>query len=59
MAKGVPMAYVVTILCTLGIISVFSLSVIGKTISWRIAGAAYATVAVLGTAAGLLTHFLH
>src|SRR6266446_5265760 len=55
MTKGVPLPYVVTILCTLGIISVFSLSVVGKTISWKVAAAAYATVAVLGTIAGVLT----
>jgi uncharacterized membrane protein YraQ (UPF0718 family) len=54
MTKGVPLPYVVTILCTLGIISVFSLSVVGKTISWRVAAAAYATVATVGTVAGLL-----
>lgn len=58
MAKGVPLPYVVTILCTLGIISVFSLSVVGRTISWKVAGAAYATVAALGTVAGLLTRYL-
>jgi uncharacterized membrane protein YraQ (UPF0718 family) len=55
MTKGVPLPYVVTILCTLGITSVFSLSVVGKTISWKIAAAAYTTVAALGTIAGLLT----
>ena len=54
MTKGVPLPYVVTILCTLGIISVFSLSVVGKTISWRVAAAAYATVAAVGTVAGLV-----
>jgi uncharacterized membrane protein YraQ (UPF0718 family) len=58
MTKGVPLPYVVTILCTLGIVSVFSLSVVGKTISWKVATAAYATVAVLGTLAGLLTRTL-
>jgi hypothetical protein len=58
MTKGVPLPYVVTILCTLGIVSVFSLSVIGKTISWRVAGAAYATVAILGTVVGVLTRML-
>jgi uncharacterized membrane protein YraQ (UPF0718 family) len=58
MTKGAPMPYVVTILCTLGIISVFSLSVVGKTISWRVAAAAYGTVVLLGTAAGILTKFL-
>jgi hypothetical protein len=55
MTKGVPLPYVVTILCTLGIISVYSLSVVGKSLSWRVAAAAYATVAVLGTIAGVLT----
>lgn len=58
MTKGVPLPYVVTILCTLGIISVFSLSVIGKTISWKVAAAAYATVAFLGTVAGALARTL-
>src|SRR6266446_2537704 len=58
MTKGVPLPYVVTILCTLGIISVFSLFVVGKTISWKVAAAAYATVAALGTLAGLLTRTL-
>jgi hypothetical protein len=58
MAKGVPLPYVVTILCTLGIVSVFSLSVIGKTISWKVAAAAYATVAILGTLAGVMTRML-
>ncbi len=55
MTKGVPLPYVVTILCTLGIISVYSLSVVGKSLSWRVAAAAYATVAALGTFAGLFT----
>jgi uncharacterized membrane protein YraQ (UPF0718 family) len=58
MTKGVPLPYVVTILCTLGIISVFSLSVVGKTISWKVAAAAYTTVAALGAFTGLLTHAL-
>ncbi len=54
MAHGTPLPYVATILCTLGIISVYSLSVIGKTISWKIAGATYATVAAIGIVAGLI-----
>jgi uncharacterized membrane protein YraQ (UPF0718 family) len=58
MAKGVPLPYVVTILCTLGIISVYSLSIVGKSISWRVAAAAYGTVAALGTVAGLITRTL-
>ena len=58
MTHGVPLPYVVTILCTLGIISVFSLSVVGKSLSWKIAAAAYATVAALGTVAGLIARSL-
>lgn len=55
MSKGVLLPYVVTILCALGIISVFSLSVVGKSISWTIALAVYSTVVLLGTLAGALT----
>jgi uncharacterized membrane protein YraQ (UPF0718 family) len=58
MTRGVPLAYVVTILCTLGIVSVYSLAIIGRTISWRIAAAAYATVAALGSLAGLISRLL-
>jgi uncharacterized membrane protein YraQ (UPF0718 family) len=58
MAKGVPLPYCVTILCTLGIISVFSLSIVCKSASWKIAGAAYVTTVALGTAAGVITRFL-
>jgi uncharacterized membrane protein YraQ (UPF0718 family) len=58
MTRGVPLAYVVTILCTLGIVSVYSLAIIGKTISWKIAAAAYAAVAALGTLAGLISRSL-
>ena len=54
MAHGTPLPFVAAILCTLGIISMYSLSVVGKTISWKIAGAIYATVVCLGTIAGLL-----
>jgi uncharacterized membrane protein YraQ (UPF0718 family) len=58
MTKGVPLPYVVTILCTLGIISVFSLFIVGKSISWKVAAAAYGTVVTLGTLAGFLTQAL-
>lgn len=54
MANGAPLPYVAAILCTLGIISVFSLSVVGKTISWKVAGATFAVVVFLGTVAGLV-----
>jgi uncharacterized membrane protein YraQ (UPF0718 family) len=52
--KGAPMPYVVALLCTLGIYSVYSFSVLGKTISWRVAGSVYASVAALGTLAGIV-----
>ena len=54
MTRGVPLPYVVTILCTLGIISVYSLSIMGKSVSWKVAAAAYATVAFLGAVSGLI-----
>ena len=58
LVKSVPLPYCVTILCTLGIVSVFSLSIVGKTASWKIAGAAYATTVALGAAAGFVTKLL-
>jgi hypothetical protein len=54
MTRGVPLPYVVTILCTLGIVSVYSLSIVGKSISWKVAAFAYATVVMLGTIAGVI-----
>jgi len=53
MSRGVALPYVVTILCTLGIYSVYSFLVVGKTISWRIAAAAGGAVAALGMLAGV------
>ena len=59
MTRGVPLPYVVTLLCTLGIYSVYSFLVMGKTISWKIALEAYGAVAFLGALAGLTTELLH
>jgi uncharacterized membrane protein YraQ (UPF0718 family) len=53
-SKGVPLPYVVALLCTLGIYSVYSFSMIGKTISWRVASWVYGAVGALGTLAGVL-----
>jgi uncharacterized membrane protein YraQ (UPF0718 family) len=58
MASGVPLPYVVTILCTLGIYSIYSVLVVGKTISWKVATAAYAAVVIIGAAAGAFTLLL-
>jgi hypothetical protein len=54
LTHGVPIPYVAVILCTLGIYSVYSFSMIGKTISWKLASYTYAAVATLGLAAGTL-----
>jgi uncharacterized membrane protein YraQ (UPF0718 family) len=54
MTRGVPLPYVVVLLCTLGIFSVYSFSVVGKTISWRVAAGALAGVALLGVVAGMV-----
>jgi uncharacterized membrane protein YraQ (UPF0718 family) len=58
MTRGMRLPYVVTILCTLGIVSVYSLSIMGKSISWKIAASAYATVVALGTLAGFIAHLV-
>ncbi|MBI4382087.1 MAG: VCBS repeat-containing protein [candidate division NC10 bacterium] len=49
---GVPMYVVATLLVTLGIYSVYPWSLIGTTLSWRIATLAGAAVLTLGVAAG-------
>jgi hypothetical protein len=53
MSRGVPLPYVAVILCKLGIDSVYSIAVLGKTISWKVATATYAAVAFLGCLAGM------
>jgi uncharacterized membrane protein YraQ (UPF0718 family) len=58
MTRGVPLPYVVTLLCTLGIYSVYSFAVVGKTISWRVAASVYGAVVLLGVVAGLTTRLL-
>src|SRR5207248_310 len=49
---GVPMYVVATLLVTLGIYSVYPWSLIGTTLSWRIAALAGLAVMILGVAAG-------
>jgi uncharacterized membrane protein YraQ (UPF0718 family) len=55
MRHGVPLPYVVTLLCTLGIFSIYSFGMVGKTISWKVAGVVYGAVAFFGVLAGLAT----
>jgi uncharacterized membrane protein YraQ (UPF0718 family) len=53
MRHGVPLPHVVTLLCTLGIFSIYSFAMVGKTISWKIASAVYGAVGLFGVLAGL------
>ena len=55
MTHGVALPYVVVLLCTLGIFSIYWSAMVGKTISWRIASPTYAAVAFLGIVAGVAT----
>jgi uncharacterized membrane protein YraQ (UPF0718 family) len=58
MARGVPLPYVVTLLCTLGAYSIYSVLILGRTISWRTAATVFAAVMTLGIVAGLGTAVL-
>ncbi len=55
MTRGVPLPYVVTLLCTLGAFSVYPMLIVGRTISWKTAARVFATVMVLGIACGIGT----
>ncbi len=55
MARDVPTPYVVTLLCTLGAYSIYSVLILGRTISWRTAAALFGSVMLLGLAAGIGT----
>lgn len=55
MTRGVPLPYVVTLLCTLGVFSVYSALILGKTLSWKSAAKMYGTVVALGILAGVGT----
>jgi hypothetical protein len=52
LSRGVPLPYVVTLLCTLGAFSVYSVLILGRTMSWRTAFTAYGAVALVGVVAG-------
>jgi len=58
MVRGVPLPYVVTLLCTLGAFSIYSVLILGRTMSWRIAASLFGAVMLLGIAAGIGTGFL-
>ena len=58
MTRGMPLPYVVTLLCTLGAFSVYPMLIVGRTMSWKTAGRVFAAVTVLGIVAGLGTALL-
>ncbi len=51
---GVPVPYVAALLCTLGPVSIYSLSAIGKQLDWRTSLRLGGAVALLGSVAGLV-----
>ncbi len=55
MVRGVPMPYVVTLLCTLGAFSIYPMMILGRTVSWRMAMMIFGAVMLLGIAAGVGT----
>ena len=59
MSRGVPTPYVVTLLCTLGVFSIYSAFILERTFSWKTASRMFAAVMVLGVVAGLTTAALH
>ena len=51
---GVPVPYVAALLCTLGSVSIYSLSAIGKQLDWRTSLRLGGAVALLGCVAGIV-----
>jgi uncharacterized membrane protein YraQ (UPF0718 family) len=58
MTRGVPMPYVVTLLCTLGAFSVYPMLIVGRTMSWRTSARLFAAVMALGIVAGVATELM-
>jgi uncharacterized membrane protein YraQ (UPF0718 family) len=58
MTRGVPMPYVVTLLCTLGAFSVYPMLIVGRAMSWRTAVRVFGAVTALGMVAGMGTALL-
>jgi uncharacterized membrane protein YraQ (UPF0718 family) len=55
MTRGVPLPYVVTLLCTLGAFSIYSVLIVGRSISWKMAARVFGVVMVVGILAGVGT----
>jgi uncharacterized membrane protein YraQ (UPF0718 family) len=58
MTRGVPMPYVVTLLCTLGAFSVYPMLIVGRTMSWKTSARVFAAVMALGIVAGVATELM-
>jgi len=58
MTRGVPLPYVVTLLSTLGAFSIYSVLIVGRTMSWKTAARVFGAVMVLGILAGVGTAVL-
>jgi uncharacterized membrane protein YraQ (UPF0718 family) len=54
---GVPVAYVAVLLCTLGPVSVYSLSALGKQLDWRTSARLGGAVALLGCVVGFVVMY--
>jgi uncharacterized membrane protein YraQ (UPF0718 family) len=52
MTRGVPLPYVVTLLCTLGAFSIYPYLIVGRSVSWRTATAMFGAVMAIGMIAG-------
>jgi len=59
MSRGVPMPYVVTLLCTLGAFGIYPFLILGRTVSWRTAAMLFGAVMALGVVAGVGTAFAY
>jgi uncharacterized membrane protein YraQ (UPF0718 family) len=55
LSKGVPAPYVAVLTCTLGAFSVYPMVIVGRSVSWPLAGRVFAAVVLVGVAAGLGT----
>ncbi len=58
MRSGVPMPYVIVLLCTLGSYSVYSFLVTGRTMSWKTAASVFAVICLSGVVAGFAAGFV-
>jgi uncharacterized membrane protein YraQ (UPF0718 family) len=58
LSRGVPAPYVATLVCTLGAFSIYPFFLVGRSLSWKVAGSVFAAVTVVGILAGVAVMFL-